>query len=382
MILNINMKDIKKENRSKSKAGDHGLITKALNTKIQIRKDELSLAQKESFYSEASILLGSGLDIKTCLEVIISEQSKKRQKQLFQSIREKIINGSNLSESLIESKKISMYEYYTLKIGEESGRITEVLNQLADHYNKKIKQRRQVIHTFSYPVLILSTAILVVVFMMTFIVPLFEELFKRFQGELPALTRVVLKASDAVSNHIGLIGLTAGLFVALVYFFRHRLFFRKFTSKAALGIPVLKVVLTKIYLARFCQSMELLNAARIPILDSIQLIKKIIGFYPFEKALEEVEVRIINGGLLYEALREQKVFDPKIVSLTKVGEEVNQLNRIYKKLNEQYHEEVRHKIALLNSMLEPLMIMFIGFFVAIILISMYLPMFKMSNSMF
>ncbi len=364
------------------KKPETNLISSVLNTKIQFKKDELSLAQKESFYSEASILLGSGLDIKTCLEVIISEQVKKKQKVFFQTIIEKIINGSNLSESLMDSKKISMYEYHTLKIGEESGRITEVLKQLAEHYNKKIKQRRQIISTFSYPVLIISTAILVVVFMMTFIVPLFEELFNRFQGELPGLTKFVLNASDVISNNIGSILMLIGGLLAFIYFFRQKLFFRKFVSSVALKIPGLNSVLIKIYLSKFCQSMELLNSARIPILDSIQLIKKIIGFYPFEKALEQVEQRIISGGLLHEALREQKVFDPKIVSLTKVGEEVNQLNMIYKKLNEQYHEEVQHKITLLNSMLEPIMIIIIGLFVAVILISMYLPMFKMSNSMF
>ncbi len=379
--MSININELKKGPKPKTKNSNH-VINSVLNTKIQFRKEELSLAQKESFYSEASILLGSGLDIKTCLEVIISEQTKKKQKLFFETISEKIVNGSNLSESLMESKKISMYEYHTLKIGEESGKITEVLRQLAGHYNKKIKQRRQIINTFSYPVLIISTAVLVVVFMMTFIVPLFEELFNRFQGELPALTKLVLKASDAVSKNIGKIILVIVSIVAFIYFSRQKMFFRKFSSKAALSIPVLNSVLIKIYLSKFCQSMELLNSARVPILDSIQLIKKIIGFYPFEIALEKVEERIISGGLLHEALKEQKVFDPKIVSLTKVGEEVNQLNMIYKKLNEQYHEEVQHKIALLNSMLEPLMIIIIGLFVATILISMYLPMFKMSNSMF
>ena len=128
--------------------------------------------------------------------------------------------------------------------------------------------------------------------------------------------------------------------------------------------------------------MALLNSARIPIVTSIQLIRKIIGFYPFERALEQIEERVVNGGLLYEALREHSLFDPKIVSLTKVGEEVNQLNVIYQKLNQQYHDEVQHKITLLNSMLEPILIIFIGLFVAVILVSMYLPMFKMSNTMF
>lgn len=349
---------------------------------IRFGREELPMAQKEEFYAEASILLGSGLDIKACLSVIISEQTKKKQKELFETISEKIVNGKNLSDSLLETKKITLFEYYTLKIGEETGRLAEVLKQLAGHYNKKIKQRRQIINTFSYPALVLGTAILVVVFMMTFIVPLFEELFNRFQGELPALTRVVLKSSKFISANISIIlFITLSLTLAL-FFVRHHPAFRRVSASLALRIPLLNTILIRIYLSKFCQTMALLNSARIPILTSIELSAKIIGFYPFEKALEDVRQRIINGDLLYQALRRHAVFDPKIISLTKVGEEVNQLNVIYQKLSEQYHDEVQHKMTVLDSILEPILIIFIGLFVAIVLISMYLPMFKMSNTMF
>lgn len=378
--MTINLKQIKQSQIPKpAKSGSIGSL---LNADIRLGKEELALSQKEEFYAEASILLGSGLDIKASLAVIISEQTKKKQKELFHTISEKIVNGKNLSDSLLETKKISLFEYYTLKIGEETGRLAEVLKQLADHYNKKIKQKRQIINTFSYPALVMFTAVLVIIFMMTFIVPLFEELFNRFQGELPALTRLVLRSSKFVSANIYLILLLlSGIILSLVVARKHPAF-RKIAAAIVLKIPVLNSILIKIYLSKFCQTMALLNSARIPILTSIQLSRKIIGFYPFEKALEDVEQRIINGDLLYEALRRHAVFDPKIVSLTKVGEEVNQLNVIYQKLNEQYHDEVQHKMTVLDSILEPILIVFIGLFVAIVLVSMYLPMFKMSNTMF
>jgi type IV pilus assembly protein PilC len=340
------------------------------------------MARKEEFYSEASILLGSGLDIKSCLSVIISEQTKKKQIEFFESISEKIINGKNLSDALQETKKISPFEYYTLKIGEETGRLADVLKQLSDHYNRQIKQKRQIINTFSYPAIVILTAILVVIFMMTFIVPLFEELFNRFHGELPSLTRFILRSSKFIASNIYFILLVlAGIVLSLLLVRKHPVY-RRIVASVILKIPVLNSIVIKIYLSKFCQTMALLNSARIPIVTSIQLIRKIIGFYPFEKAFEQIEERIVNGGLLYEALREHSLFDPKIVSLTKVGEEVNQLNVIYQKLNEQYHDEVQHKITLLNSMLEPILIIFIGLFVAVILVSMYLPMFKMSSTMF
>jgi len=378
--LTINLKQIKQSQIPKP--AQSGSTGSWFNADIRLGSEELALSQKEEFYAEASILLGSGLDIKACLAVIISEQTKKKQKELFHTISEKIVNGKNLSDSLLETKKISLFEYYTLKIGEETGRLAEVLKQLADHYNKKIKQKRQIINTFSYPALVMFTAVLVIIFMMTFIVPLFEELFNRFQGELPALTRWVLQSSKFISANIYLILFFIAGIILTLFLARKRPAFRKIAAAIVLKIPVLNSILIKIYLSKFCQTMALLNSARIPILTSIQLSRKIIGFYPFEKALEDVEQRIINGDLLYEALRRHAVFDPKIVSLTKVGEEVNQLNVIYQKLNEQYHDEVQHRMTILDSILEPILIIFIGLFVAIVLVSMYLPMFKMSNTMF
>ncbi len=377
--MDIDLKKIQREPRVKK---DHKQTGSLLNRDIRLGSAELPLARKEEFYAEAAVLLGSGLDIKACLSVIISEQAREKQKELFREVSEKIINGRNLSDSLLDTKKISLFEYYTLKIGEETGRLPEVLRQLASHFNKKIKQRRQIINTFSYPLLVLGTTILVVVFMMIFIVPMFEELFKRFNGELPALTRRVLQCSKFISANIYFILLFMAAIVLTLLLVRKHPAFRRITASIALKIPVLNSVLIKIYLSKFCQTMALLNSSRIPILTSIQLIRKIIGFYPFEKALEQVEENIIGGDLLYEALRRHAVFDPKIVSLTKVGEEVNQLNVIYEKLNEQYHDEVQHKMTVLDSMLEPILIIMIGSFVAVVLISMYLPMFKMSNAMF
>lgn len=379
--MNINFQE-KKKKSLRIELRKPGFLDAILSQEMRFSSNELSMAKKEEFYSEASILLGSGLDIKSCLSVIVSEQTKKKQIEFFQSISEKIVNGKNLSDALLESNKISPFEYYTLKIGEETGRLADVLRQLSDHYNRQIKQKRQIINTFSYPAIVILTAITVVIFMMTFIVPLFEELFNRFHGELPSLTKFILRSSRFISSNIYFIFLVlAGIIFSLLLVRKHPAY-RKVVALIVLRIPILNSIVVKIYLSKFCQTMALLNSARIPIVTSIQLIRKIIGFYPFEKAFEQIEERIVNGGLLYEALREHSLFDPKIVSLTKVGEEVNQLNVIYQKLNEQYHDEVQHKITLLNSMLEPILIIFIGLFVAVILVSMYLPMFKMSNAMF
>ena len=218
--------------------------------------------------------------------------------------------------------------------------------------------------------------------MMNFIIPMFEELFKRFNGQLPALTRTVIAISKFISHYLWVMLVLLATTGATIFSVRKSESFRRITSDFVLKVPGVGIIIQKAYLAKFCQTFSLLNSSSIPIVTSVQLIQKIIGFYPFEVALTQIEKDLVNGKLLHESFREYAIFDGKLISLTKVGEEVNKLNEIFENLSKQYSEEVQHKVSVLNTVLEPILIIFIGLFVAVILISMYLPMFQMSNTMF
>lgn len=314
--------------------------------------------------------------------MVLIEENNKKTRQFYESVYDQLIKGISLSQALQETGKISMYEYHTIRIGEETGNLVVVLKQLTQHFAESIKQKRQLVNTFSYPTLVISTAVVVVLFMMNFIVPMFEELFKRFHGELPALTRAVIIVSKFISKYLW--GMVLLILIAGISLFSIRKtdYYRRITSNLILKVPGVGTIIRKAYLAKFCQTFSLLNSSRIPIVTSIQLIQKIIGFYPFEVALIQIEKELVNGKLLHESFRAYDIFDGKLITLTKVGEEVNKLNEIYENLSKQYSEEVQHKVAILNTVLEPILIIFIGLFVAVILISMYLPMFQMSNTMF
>lgn len=374
--MSIDLRNIEKTRVKKESA-----LTRTLSKEISLGRKEFPDKRKEELYSELGILIGSGLDIKSSFLVLIEENNKKA-RQFYENVYNQLITGVSLSNALSSTGKISNYEYHTIRIGEETGNLVVVLKQLTQHFSESIKQKRQLINTFSYPILVISTAIVVVLFMMNFIIPMFEELFKRFNGQLPALTRVVIAISKFISQYLWvMLVLIVGASIAL-FSVRERESFRRVTSNFVLKIPGVGVIIQKAYLAKFCQTFSLLNSSRIPIVTSVQLIQKIIGFYPFEVALIQIEKDLINGKLLHESFREYAVFDGKLISLTKVGEEVNKLNEIFENLSKQYSEEVQHKVSVLNTVLEPILIIFIGLFVAVILISMYLPMFQMSNTMF
>lgn len=381
--MKIEITHTSKENNTqkqgKTKANPYSLID-IFTKDFQLSGSGLNDKKKEAFYAELQILLRSGTDIRSAFEIVIAEQEKATQKELFQTVYQSILHGNSLSEALKQTGKFSDYEYFSIKIGEETGNIANVLKNLREYYKKRIKQRRSFINALTYPVMVVCTAILAIIFMLNFIVPMFEDVFKRFHGELPTLTQMVISLSKAVSNNIGIIGVIILLLVICFFLIRKKYWFKETISETALKLPVIGILLKKIYLARFCQSMAMLISSKTPMLTALQLVKQMLDFIPFEKALDKIEKDVFKGATLHQSMGYFPIFDKRIIALTKVGEEVNELDKIFTELAEQYSEEVEHQTGMLNNLLEPFMIIFVGGMVAVILIAMYLPLFQLSTS--
>lgn len=353
-----------------------------LNKDIALFSSGLKDKKKERFYSDLHILISSGIDIKTALELIVEDQPKKKDKDLFTAIKNKVLNGSSLSDAIDASGKFSAYEYFSIKIGEESGRLVDVLTELTTFFNKKIKQKRQLVGAFSYPVLVLVTALAAMFFMMNFIVPMFQDVFKRFHGKLPYITDLIIRFSDVFTHYIGYFFLLAFSLGIFMYIQRKSVWYRNFSSRVLLRLPVFGSIVKKIYMVRFCHSMALLIGSRTPMLQALRLVRNMIGFYPIEVALESIDREVMRGKSLNESMKKFKIFDKRIVTLVRVAEEVNELDAIFTRLNKQYSEELDHRISLISSLLEPIMILFVGALVAVILIAMYLPLFQLSTSIY
>ena len=357
-------------------------VMSILNKDIKFGSGELKDKKKESFYSELQVLLSSGIDIRTSLDIVVDEQKSDADKKLFSGIKAEVIGGESLSDAIYKTGKFSAYEYYSLKIGEESGRIKDVLGDLTSYFSKKIKQRRQLTSALTYPILVVFTAIFAVGFMLNFIVPMFMDVFKRFNGEMPALTKMIISLSVFFKAYSWLMVLVVACLVFVFLSIRKKEFFRARVSVLLLKMPLFGDVVKKVYLTRYCQSMALLLGAKTPMIRSLQLVKKMIGFYPFEQAMEIMESDIMHGKLLHQSMSQFSFFDTRIISLVRVAEEVNQLEVIFTRLNTQYNDELEHKISMLSSLLEPVMIIIVGMLVAVILIAMYLPLFQLSSTVY
>ncbi len=350
-----------------------------LNKEINIFGNGFSNKKKEQFYSELSVLLKSGVNLKHSLDIIIESQSKEKDKTLMEKLNLAILEGSSFAAALKSEKSFTPYEYHAMKIGEQTGQLAFVTNDLAEYYKRRNEQKRQITSSLTYPVIVLFTAFLVVFFMLKYVVPMFEDIFEQNKVELPLLTRVIVKFSHLLEQN-GLVFLLAiGALVIGVRFFRKRLWFRKFGGELILKLPVLGSYARKVYLTRFIHTMMLLTNSKIPVINGLSMVRKMVDFYPLQNSLKQVEAEILRGERMSISFSKHKIFDKKIIALLKVAEETNQTEFIFQRLYDQYSKDVEYQSQTITNVLNPLLTLMVGFIVGVILIAMYLPMFKLSS---
>ena len=354
-------------------------LATTLQKEVTIFGKTFNNKKKEDFYSELGVLLMAGINLKDSLSLIQENQKKEKMKSFFGEMVDALISGKSFFEILKDKKEFTEYEYYSIKIGEETGTLVRIVEELGKFFARKNEQRRGLVNALTYPIIILVTAILVVVFMLRMVVPMFEDIFRQNNVELPVITKMVVNASNFIRDYGWLVLLVLVAVVLVRKTFSDKAWFKKGKDKLLLKTPYLGNFISSVYLAQFTQAVALLTSSKVPMLNSIQLVNKMIDFYPLNMALSKVEDDILKGKSLSASMGSNKIFDNKMVSLVKVAEETNQTEYIFERLNQQYAIEVQQKSKLLSTLMEPLIIVIVGVFVGVILVSMYLPMFKLSS---
>jgi len=350
-----------------------------LTKEIKFFSKPFSNKIKEAFYIELSVLLRAGVNLKESLELICNSQKKKHTQEALKKVVDDIVSGKSLSDALKVFKQFSDYEFYSIKIGEETGTLSQVIEQLGSFYAKKNEQHRNLISALTYPIIILTTAVLVVVFMLRYVVPMFQDIFEQQRVELPAITKFIINISGFMKSYSWLLLLLIMVLIVSRTVFSQKIWFKKNKDKFILKLPFIGDFVKTVYLSQFTQAVTLLTASKVPVVNSIQLVKQMINFYPLKEALEAVESEILKGNSLSESLSKQPIFDQKMIAMVKVAEETNQNEFIFERLNNQYNTQVDQRSKLLATIMEPVIILIIGVLVGVILIAMYLPMFKLSS---
>ena len=336
--------------------------------------------KKELFYSEFEILLTSGIDLRTALELISEASNDKRDKRVMDLILDNIVRGESLMNAMTKSNAFSSYELFSIKIGEESGQLARVISELNLYYKDKISLKRSIVGALVYPIIVLVTAMGAIFFMLEFVVPMFSEIFKSYGSDLPKITKFVLFLSFLLGKYW--VSLVVSIILMIIIFIKvqRKIWFRRMSSKIILRIPVLGELINKIYIARFCNSMDLMLSSSVQITEALDYTSEMLGYYPIEIVIPTIKKRIENGKTLSESLNDFIIFKNKTILMIKIGEEVNALDRTFKILKGRYSAEIQHETKLFTTLLEPITIILLGFIVGFVLVAMYLPLFMLGTN--
>jgi type IV pilus assembly protein PilC len=327
---------------------------------------------------QLSTMVSSGMTLLRAFYVLEEQVENKGLKAALQGVREDIESGQLLSDSLARHPKIFSPLYVAMvKAGETGGILEESLMRVADQLEKDDSLRRQVKSAMMYPTVVLTFALIVLVALMAFIVPVFVNVFKEFGGELPAITKFTVGLSHSLTGYwfLWIFG-TIGAFVGFKKW-RTSSWGRPQWDTFRLKIPMkIGDTVQKISLARWSRTFSALYAAGVPILTAIEVTGQTSGNAVLQKAMDDVVESVKNGGNISAPLRDAPIFPPMVAQMIAVGEETGGLDTMLSKVADFYEDEVAAAVKALTSILEPIMIIFVGAIVGFVVIAMYMPMFK------
>ena len=332
---------------------------------------------KRSFFSQLQTLIRSGLSFARAFELII-DGAKPKERAMYVRIFDEVVSGKSLWDSLKAAKVFTELDCSVVRIGEETGHLVEALAFLAEYYRKCEEQKRMVTNALSYPIITLSIAVIVLVFMLLVVVPMFEQVYARMGGSLPAVTRQIIRMSESAPAVLGVM-----LFLGLSLYGVKCLYgtsdrYQRVSSGIIMKLPLVLDLVRKYQVARFSRIMYLLVSSDVPILQSLRLMRGIITFYPYRKSIENVCRMIEKGQTLTDGMGQyEALYGKRFLVLLKVGEETNSLEQILMTQADDTNAELEYNIRQLNSVVEPSLILVVGIIVAFVLIAMYMPMFKL-----
>jgi type IV pilus assembly protein PilC len=331
---------------------------------------------------QLATMVASGMSILRCFHVLEDQTENEKLKRILDQVRQDIEAGISMSDAL-EKHPDTFDELYIAmtRTGESAGMLEEALERIADQMEKRDSLRRQIRAAMAYPLMIGGFAVTVLLALVAFLVPVFEEVFKDFNGKLPAITQISVAMSHAVTGQWYLLMLvTAGTIFA----------FRKWKRSSwgqfqwdaiKLKFPAkIGDVIHKIALARWSRTFSGLVHAGVPLLQAIDITAKTAGNAHLERAMDDVKLSVQRGGTIAQPLRESNMFPSMVAHMVGVGEETGNLDGMLGKVADFYEDEVAAVIKALTSILEPVMIMVVGGIVGFIVISMYLPLFQLYDN--
>ena len=333
------------------------------------------------FTRQFATMIEAGLPLVQCLDILSRQADNKLFGETVAKVKHSVESGESFADALRKHPKVFDNFYANMvEAGEAGGILDTILNRLAGYMEKARALKGKVKSAMVYPTAIVGIAILVVVFLMTFVIPVFAEMFEGFGGVLPAPTRLVMTLSAMTKKYIiyaiPLCATAVFLFVRFYRTDRGRLLVDSIVLKA----PVFGPLIQKVAVAKFTRTLGTLISSGVPIIDGLNITARTAGNKVVENSVLSVISSVKEGQSLAEPLGKEPIFPPMVVQMIQVGESSGALDSMLDKIADFYDEEVDNAVEALTSLLEPALMVFLGVTIGFIVVAMYLPIFKMAGT--
>jgi type IV pilus assembly protein PilC len=334
------------------------------------------------FTRQFATMIDAGLPLVQCLEILSDQQENKKFQEILRQVKADVEQGSTFADALGKHPKPFDDLYVNLvQAGEIGGILDTILNRLAVYLEKADALRRKVKGAMVYPVTVLVVAIGVLVLLLVKVIPVFEKMFQDFGGELPGPTQIVVNLSHFMQNNIAYFLMAMAITVVAFQQARARSpKFRYQSDRAFLKMPIFGSLLKRVAVARFSRTLGTMISSGVPILDALDIVARTAGNKVIEEGLVKTRSAISEGKTIAEPLEETGIFPSMVVQMINVGEQTGAMDQMLSKIADFYDDEVDMAVEALTSLLEPLMMVFLGGSIGSILIAMYLPIFKIAEA--
>lgn len=333
------------------------------------------------FTRQFATMIDAGLPLVQCLDILGRQAENKEFADIIMKVKTDVESGESFAEALHKHPNV-FDDFYAnmVEAGEVGGILDTILSRLAAYMEKAQALKGKVKSAMVYPIAIVSIAVLVIIFLMTFVIPVFAEMFASFGGTLPAPTRLIMAMSDITKRYVLYFIPVVAIAIFLLKRFYRTDKGKRLVDSIMLKAPVFGSLIQKVAVAKFTRTLGTLISSGVPIIDGLHITARTAG----NKIVEEAVLTTINsvkeGQSLAEPLGRESIFPPMVVQMIEVGESSGTLDAMLDKIADFYDEEVDTAVEGLTSLMEPALMVFLGVTIGFIVVAMYLPIFKMAGA--
>ncbi len=353
-------------------------IQEKVSRKGRTSGGKVALADLVIFTRQLATMIDAGIAMVQALQALAEQTTNKVMRDVIKDVCTRVEGGDSFSEALEKHPKAFNRLYVCMvAAGEKGGLLAEILARLATYLENTARLRKKVKSAMMYPTTVTIVAIAITIFLLVKVVPVFGEIFKSFGADLPAPTQFLISLSNAVKKYLLLILLGGGGAVYGWLYFIKTAMGREFWDKYRIRLPIFGSIAHKICLARFTRTLASLVRSGVPILEVLQIVSQTVGNVVMEKAIKTASLDIERGDSISTSLSKHPVFPSMIIRMITAGEQTGKIDNMLERISDFLDDEVETTLSGLTSLIEPILIVFLGVVVGGMVICMFLPIFKM-----